>query len=158
MEMVEVRSWKKDIPYLIALGVLISLLFGCATAGPSWQQASEVYGDFHKDRLGQKYISVSGEVRRSMHIYWAGGMSVYDVLVGAGWVTKDANIRTVRILRGEQKLLVNVEKLLAGDERQDIVLMPGDIIHVDTAPHAVIGRLIGGLVGIGAQAASVAAD
>ena len=148
---------RRNIPYLIALGVLVAVLFGCAP-GPGWQKASEVYGEFHNERLGQKYISVSGEVRRWCHLPWVQGISVYDALVYCGGIRPEGNMKAVRLLRGDQKLLVNVERLLAGDNREDILLLPGDIIHVDTAPHAAIGRLIGGLVGIGAQAASVAAD
>ena len=144
---------------LLALSAIIFfivvLLIGCAPA-QNWDKASEVYEGFHGERLGVKYVTVSGEVWKPCHLPWVKGISTYDAIVACGGIRPEGDASSVRLLRGDQKLRLNIKLFLKGNPEEDMLTLPGDLIHVDPRWNVSTGRFLSGLLGLGTSAASLA--
>jgi hypothetical protein len=144
---------------LLALSAIIFfvvvLLIGCAPA-QKWDKASEVYEGFQGDRLGVRYVTVSGEVWKPCHLPWVKGISTYDAIVYCGGMRPEGDASSVRLLRGDQKLRLNIKRFLEGHPEEDMLTLPGDLIYVDPRWNVATGRFLSGLLGLGTSAASLA--
>lgn len=74
-------------------------------------------------------VSVQGSVRKPGDVPYREGLTVSRCIAAAGGATEVANIGKVYLLRGEQRIRVNVRRILAGKEA-DITLQPGDQVFV----------------------------
>jgi polysaccharide biosynthesis/export protein len=81
-----------------------------------------------------EFVYVSGEVTKPGAVLWRDGVTVSQVVSAAGGPTRTANLKKVYILRGGQRVEVNIKKVMKGQEA-DVVMRPGDQIFVETSPY-----------------------
>jgi len=84
------------------------------------------------------------------------GISTYDAIVACGGIRPEGDAGSVRLLRGDQKLRLNIKLFLEGNPEEDMLTLPGDLIHVDPRWNVSTGRFLSGLLGLGTSAASLA--
>ncbi|HVU25779.1 MAG TPA: polysaccharide biosynthesis/export family protein [Opitutus sp.] len=89
---------------------------------------------------GARFVSVLGEVKNPVRMPFppeAASIGVVQAITEAGGFTRVARSDNVQIIRrregGEQRITLNLEKALAGDNSRDntgFQLLPGDIVYV----------------------------
>lgn len=77
-----------------------------------------------------QYVVVNGKVDSPGNVPWRKGVTVTEAIALAGGAQSSANLREVYILRGEQRIPVNVKKIAQG-RLPDVVLMQGDKLFVE---------------------------
>lgn len=77
----------------------------------------------------QSLISVMGRVGKPGEIAFRDGLTVSQCIAAVGGALPEANLGRLYILRGEQRIRVNLKKILSG-RAVDVVLEPGDRIFV----------------------------
>jgi polysaccharide export outer membrane protein len=71
----------------------------------------------------------------SGRIYLKGKMTLLDLLVMAGGYTKDADIKSVKLIRGDESYLINLYDLIyRGEVEQNVIIDDGDVIDVPELP------------------------
>jgi polysaccharide export outer membrane protein len=96
---------------------------------------------------GEKVI-ILGEVSRPGVYTFVGRTSFLDMIAEAGGLTKDKS--NALIIRGELKegateaevMLLDVDDILNGNLRNNVVIYPRDIIYVSTKPIAEVARYL----------------
>jgi polysaccharide export outer membrane protein len=79
--------------------------------------------------VAQGIISVLGMVGKPGEITFRDGLTLSSALAAVGGAKTTANLRKVYVLRGDDRLLVNVKKILDGKD-PDFALLPGDRVFV----------------------------
>ena len=87
------------------------------------------------DKFGGKKILVLGQVKTPGAYTFTGTINVMEIISRAGGYTENAVLKSTKVIRGSLKqptvISVNAEKLFfRGDLRQNIALLPGDIVYV----------------------------
>lgn len=77
----------------------------------------------------QSVVTVSGHVSKPGDVSFREGLTVSRALAAVGGASTTANLGDVYILRGEQKIRVNLRKILKG-AAEDVVLEAGDRVFV----------------------------
>lgn len=77
-----------------------------------------------------RVVYVSGEVVRPGSVAWKEGLTLTQVLAAAGGPARTANLRSVQLSRGEQRIKVSVRDIQRG-RANDIVIQPDDQIMID---------------------------
>lgn len=80
-----------------------------------------------------KVVFVSGQVAKPGVVPWRTGVTVTQAVAATGGASKLANLRKVIVMRGEQRLEVNLKNIHRGRE-PDLPLKPGDQIIIDESP------------------------
>lgn len=80
-----------------------------------------------------KVVFVSGEVGRPGAVAWHAGMSVSQAIAASGGASSLAKLRKVVVMRGQQRMEVNLKNIHKGRE-PDILLHPDDQVLVDESP------------------------
>jgi protein involved in polysaccharide export with SLBB domain len=71
----------------------------------------------------------------SGRIYLTGKMDLLDLLVMAGGYTKDADIKKVKLIRGDKSYFINLYDLIyRGEVEQNVIIDDGDVIDVPELP------------------------
>jgi len=70
-------------------------------------------------------VYISGEVNKPGAVSYTEGLTVTQALTRSGGTKRTAKLRDVYILRGEEKIAINVKKILAG-RAADVALKPND--------------------------------
>lgn len=88
-------------------------------------------------------IVILGQVNRPGAYELVQGQRVSDLVAAAGGLTTLAAPTRGFVVRGEQQIPVDVQKVLAGDLQANIVLLPGDMMVVPEAQNriAVLGAV-----------------
>lgn len=102
-----------------------------------------------KNFAGEKVI-VLGEVGKPGVYKFFGRTSFMDIIAEAGGLTKDAQWGNALVIRGELKkdadksevILLDINEIISGNLRNNIVIYPRDIIYVSTKPIADVARYI----------------
>ena len=98
-------------------------------------------------------ITVTGEVARPTEgLLLRPNMTLRDVISLVGGTTFIANRKSVSVKRGTQEIIVDVDKAYTNDPKNNIVVQPGDIIHVDALPPSALIRVEGGVTAPGSYA------
>lgn len=79
--------------------------------------------------LEGKVVYVNGEVGKPGAVAWKGGITVTRALALAGGVKATANQRKAYILRGGEKVPINLKRIFQAKD-DDLVLRPGDQVLV----------------------------
>ncbi len=87
------------------------------------------------DKFGGKKILVLGEIKTPGAYTFTGTINVMEIISRAGGYTEDAVLKSTKVIRGSLKepmvISINAERLFfKGDLRQNIALLPGDIVYV----------------------------
>ncbi|MDQ7844112.1 MAG: SLBB domain-containing protein [Armatimonadota bacterium] len=90
-----------------------------------------------------KRIVVLGQVNRPGAYDLLEGQRVSDLLAAAGGITPRAAPQASFIVRGQQQIPVDLQKVLAGDMAANVVLQPGDMMVVPESQNriAVMGAV-----------------
>lgn len=102
-----------------------------------------------KEFAGEKVI-ILGEVGKPGVYKFFGKASFLDMIAEAGGLTKDASRGNALVIRGELKegteksevILLDVNEILNGNLRHNIVVYPRDIIYVSAKPIADVARYL----------------
>jgi len=88
---------------------------------------------------------ILGQVNRPGAYEMLAGQRVSDLLAAAGGVTPRAAIDKAFIVRGQEQVPVNLQKVLAGDVPSNLALQPGDMMVVPESQNriAVMGAVRG---------------
>ncbi|MCS6856227.1 MAG: polysaccharide export protein, partial [Sandaracinaceae bacterium] len=86
----------------------------------------------------RRVVSVVGEVREPQVMPYRPGLRLSQAVAIAGGFTRDANTSDVRIIRGSADRVQAYRASLSStlDGNNDVVLAPGDVVHVSSASHA----------------------
>lgn len=76
------------------------------------------------------FVYVSGQVAKPGQINWRDGLTVRQAIVAAGGPMKTANLRKAYILRGGERVGVNLRRVLKGKD-PDVPMQQGDQLFVD---------------------------
>lgn len=95
---------------------------------------------------GQPFI-VLGEFGKQGVLKLSGTVSLMQIIGEAGGLTKDARKGNLLVIRGDvlekpEVIMVDVNEILAGNMRNDIVMYPYDIVYVSARPIADVSRYI----------------
>jgi len=77
-----------------------------------------------------QFVVVNGKVHKPGTIPWRGGMTITEAIAEAGGALQEANTREVYIIRGTERIPVNVKKILQG-RLPDIQLEHGDKVFLE---------------------------
>lgn len=77
-----------------------------------------------------QYVVVNGKVEKPGNIPWKKGITLTEAISAAGGASSSANLREVYILRGTQRIPVNIKKIAQG-RLPDVVLEQGDKLFVE---------------------------
>ncbi len=102
-----------------------------------------------KNFAGEKVI-VLGEVGKPGVYKFFGRTSFMDIIAEAGGLTRDAKWGNALVIRGELKkdadksevILLDINEIINGNLRNNIVIYPRDIIYVSTKPIADVARYL----------------
>jgi len=102
-----------------------------------------------KNFAGEKVI-VLGEVGKPGVYKFFGRASFLDIIAEAGGLTRDAQWGNALVIRGELKkdaeksevILLDINEIINGNLRNNIVIYPRDIIYVSTKPIADVARYL----------------
>lgn len=78
-------------------------------------------------------VSVMGEVQKAGDIAFREGLTVSKAIAAAGGAASTASLGRVFILRGTERIRVNVRRILSG-RAADVPLLPGDQVFVAESP------------------------
>ncbi len=78
---------------------------------------------------GGRFVNVSGDVRSPQRVVFTPDMTILKAITAAGDFTEYANPRKVQLLRGGERIVVDVKKIRENPSL-DIPLRPGDDIYV----------------------------
>jgi len=76
-----------------------------------------------------RFVNISGEVRAPQRVAYTPDLTLIKVITAAGGFSEYADRRKVRVLRGDQVLVIDVKKI-EEDPAQDIKVLPGDQIII----------------------------
>lgn len=76
-----------------------------------------------------RFVNVGGEVRQPQRVQYTSDLTVLSAISAAGGFTEFANQRSVRVLRGDQVVTVDIRRVRR-NPGLDIQLQPGDSIEV----------------------------
>jgi protein involved in polysaccharide export with SLBB domain len=82
---------------------------------------------------GDRYVNVGGDVRGPSRVVYSSDMTVMSAINSCGGFTEYANRRAVRVLRGQQMVLIDCIKA-AQNPGADPAVYPGDQIYVPRTP------------------------
>jgi len=91
--------------------------------------------------LGAKSITITGQVSRSGPLPQAVGRTpdLFGVVTLAGPIRQTADLTQVAVYRNGEKLVRDLKKLEEeGDLSQNLILQPGDMVHVPEASESVV--------------------
>ena len=104
----------------------------------------------HRDRLyvrtnpafrPQQEVTIRGEVRfPGTYTLERENERLSELIARAGGLTPRAYARGGMMTRGEQQLIVEIDRALEGDERADVPMLPGDEIVIPIRPNTVAVR------------------
>lgn len=134
---------------------VVMLLFGCA--GRGLPDVSEVYAGLRVVCPNKAEIAVDGEVWRAGIVEWKMGMVAHDAIVSAGGRRPSGDERRVLVRRCNQAMRADVAAAWEGRPDGNFPVLPGDDIRVPPKWNVRVGRFFGGLLGLAAGAASLAA-
>jgi len=77
-----------------------------------------------------QYVVVNGKVEKPGNIPWKKGITLTEAISAAGGASSSAKLREVYILRGTQRIPVNIKKIAQG-RLPDVVLEQGDKLFVE---------------------------
>lgn len=77
-----------------------------------------------------QYVVVNGKVDSPGNVPWRKGITVTEAIATAGGASSSANLREVYLIRGEQRIPVNVKKIAQG-RLPDVILEQGDKLFVE---------------------------
>jgi polysaccharide export outer membrane protein len=77
-----------------------------------------------------RVVYVSGEVVRPGSMAWKEGLTISQVLAEAGGPGRAANLRKALLIRGQERITINIRDIQRG-RAEDIVIRPDDQIIVD---------------------------
>ena len=77
-----------------------------------------------------QYVVVNGKVEKPGNIPWKKGITLTEAISAAGGASSSANLREVYILRGTERIPVNIKKIAQG-RLPDVVLEQGDKLFVE---------------------------
>jgi polysaccharide biosynthesis/export protein len=84
-------------------------------------------------------ISILGQVNHPGEYALKSGVSILDLLAGAGGPTTRADLAKVTIIRGQtDPINLDLLQALAQSESPDVKLMPGDVVFVPEADHRMV--------------------
>lgn len=78
---------------------------------------------------GGRFVNVSGDVRSPQRVVYTPDLTLLKAITAAGDFTDYANARKVQLLRGGERIVVDVKKIRENPSL-DIPLRPGDDIYV----------------------------
>lgn len=76
------------------------------------------------------FVVVNGVVKKPGTVPWRDGMTITEAIAEAGGMQREANTRSVYIIRGSERIPVNVRGILQG-KAPDIKLVSGDKVFVE---------------------------
>lgn len=76
------------------------------------------------------YVIVNGKVESPGNVPWRKGITVTEAISAAGGASSSANLREVYVLRGTERIPVNLKKIAQG-RLPDMVLEQGDKLFVE---------------------------
>ncbi|MBI4713494.1 MAG: polysaccharide biosynthesis/export family protein [Planctomycetes bacterium] len=99
-----------------------------------------------KKFAGEKVIVLGEVVKGGVHKF-VGNASLMDIIGEAGGLTRDAKYGNLLIIRGDvldkpEVVMVNVNDILNGDMRSNVVMYPNDIVYVSSKPIADVARYL----------------
>ena len=77
-----------------------------------------------------QFIVVNGKVKAPGNVPWREGMTVTEAISAAGGATDNANLREVFLVRGVDRIPINVKKIAQGRE-SDMPILQGDKLFVE---------------------------
>ena len=77
-----------------------------------------------------QYVVVNGKVEKPGNIPWKKGITLTEAISAAGGASSSANLREVYILRGTERIPVNIKKIAQG-RLPDVVLEQGDKLFIE---------------------------
>ncbi len=80
-----------------------------------------------------KVVFISGQVAKPGAVPWRDGVTLTQAVAATGGASKLANLRRVVLLRGEQRIEINLKNIHRGRE-SDVKLKPGDQVIIDESP------------------------
>lgn len=93
--------------------------------------AVEDYDLVYVPRLEEEYVTVLGEINKPSAIPYRTGLRLADTLVMAGGVNEYADLARVKVIRGDKKIIANIDRIIKGGDAVDNIRMePGDIVVV----------------------------
>jgi polysaccharide export outer membrane protein len=93
-----------------------------------WEEIPVVAGDVVQV-LPARQVAVSGQVQKESQIPFVQGMTALRAVSEAGGVTEFAHVRRVYVLRGGERIPVNLKRIRDGRDA-DVALEPGDAVVV----------------------------
>lgn len=81
----------------------------------------------------ESIVSVMGQVQKPGDVAFRDGLTVSKVIAAAGGASSSASLGRVYVLRGSERITVNVKKILSG-RAPDLALEPGDQVFVAESP------------------------
>lgn len=89
----------------------------------------EILDGDHLNVAPPQQVFVDGKVAKAGGYVYRDGMTITQAIANAGGFAGSARIRAVQLIRGTERIRVNVKRILDGHE-SDVVLRPGDQIYV----------------------------
>lgn len=88
----------------------------------------------------ERSVVVAGAVAQPTRVPLAQADSLMRVLIYAGGVTPMADLRGVQVLRGAERINLDITDLVSGDSSDDVVVQPGDLVVVPTKTPDQVAR------------------
>ena len=125
---------------LIRQGAALPISVNLALTGDLHHNVRVHPGDvLHMPRALQQLVTVLGEVESPSVMMYRPGLRISQVLAIAGGVTRDGDAGDVRVIRGDSEhpriYQAGLSDIVDG-RSPDVVLAPGDIVYVSSAPRA----------------------
>ena len=90
-------------------------------------------GDVVTVDSGGSVVYLAGEVSKPGPVQFSEGMTLSEALIRAGGSSNLGRLAGTYILRGEEKIVVNLKRVLKGKDA-DFVLRPGDRVVIPESP------------------------
>ncbi len=78
---------------------------------------------------GSRFVNIAGDVRSPQRVAYTPDLTLLKAITAAGDFTEYANQKKVRLLRGGERLIVDIKKI-RDNPSLDIPLKPGDDVYV----------------------------
>ena len=105
------------------------------------QHLDRVYVRLDPDYRNQQFVTVSGEVNfPGTYTLLRENETLTDILRRAGGILPTGYPKGGRLIRDDLQVIIEMDKAIVGDQKADMVLLPGDVIDIPLQPNTVAVR------------------